>query len=177
MKNLILITSLGIFLLVSCGESKSKKIKSIESQREYLSANTDTLVFVEGKFKKEVESLNQDYLAFVDEYPEDSQASWFLYLAGNNFIKMKQFGDAISCYETVVATYPTDSLAPDCQFMLITIHEHYQYDLEKAKQNYEIFISKFPDHHLTEGLKMVLPFLGKEDLLLDSLLKQNAPIE
>ena len=53
--------------------------------------------------------------------------------------------------------------------MKITIYEQFKNDHKATKEHYNQFINRFPDHELTPGFQTLLPYIGREEVYLDSV--------
>lgn len=163
-KSVILL--LALFFLVSCGteddqdlyESAKENIKN----EEFVNALADfrKLVdnFPKSKFRAEVDfEIGKLYHGTVDK----------------NLTEEQSYKQAISYYESVYLNFPDDLNSPNALFMTAFLYANEIGNLDVAREKYELFIEKYPDHEMTASAKAELENLGvsAEEILQKKIVK------
>lgn len=163
-KSVILL--LALFFLVSCGteddqdlyESAKENIKN----EEFVNALADfrKLVdnFPKSKFRAEVDfEIGKLYHGTVDK----------------NLTEEQSYKQAISHYESVYLNFPDDLNSPNALFMTAFLYANEIGNLDVAREKYELFIEKYPDHEMTASAKAELENLGvsAEEILQKKIVK------
>ncbi len=129
-----------------------------------LEARYDTLVSGGGtpaQIDSARKSLIQAYLDHVDANPKDSMATSFLHRAAElRWVEPSESREAISLYDRLLSDYPESSRAAEALFMKAYVLNNSLKALEEAKQYYEEFIDKYPDHDLYSSAVRELENLG-----------------
>lgn len=114
------------------------------------------------------------YTAFADAYPADSLAPSYLLKAADVATNALLTDQAIALFDRIIKDYPDFKDVPICYFMRGQAYEqNQQYD--KAREAYNEFLSKYPDHYMAESTRQVLPMLGlSPEEMLQQVLANNA---
>ena len=152
----LLVFSLGLIILFSCSRSnKYAEIQKLESE-----LYSENFVFdAEGKAK--ASTLVQAYLTFTEEHPQDTAAPIYLFKAADLSMNLGDASRAINLYNKVIYAYPDFEKNPQCLFLMAFIYENYLQNYGKAKEVYELFLQKYPDHEFADDAQMSLQNLGK----------------
>jgi hypothetical protein len=158
----ILITVSVVLLLVSCGQSRDKMLARISKMDK-------GIMDMHPADTAKVTELISAYQAFAHKFPEDSLAPEFLYKAAGLCLSFSRSMKAMELYRAIRVDYPTWHKAPECLFMQGFIFENYIKDLVKANEIYNEFISKYPNHDLTDDAVNAIKYLGKplDDVIRD----------
>lgn len=151
-----------MFFIVGCG-AKQKSLDEISNlEKEMLN---DSVSFN----KERSEKILQLYTEFANEYPEHEKSSEYLFKAAEVANSLMISNEAIRLYNDFYQKYPDNSKAPICLFIQAFIYETQLNELNVAKEYYQNFLIKYPDHELAKDAKFSLENLGKsvEDLLKD----------
>jgi len=162
-----------LFLALASCTTENKKLsdKILKLEKELMSpgGQADTLKAGE---------LVRNYEAFVAQYPKDTLCPRYLQKAGEVSMNTGNALRSIEFFGRVGAEYPTYRKAAECLFMKAFVYETSLGDLEKAKETYQEFIAKYPNHGFADDAKAMLQNLGKspEDLMKEFDAK-NATVE
>ena len=171
MKNII-IGLIAISILGSCTSSETSSKKSKES---YI-ALIDSLEGVrKGYFENNqlppktsaLESV-QAYEFFVADYPEDEKAAEYLFESAKRYeIDLLDYNNAIRLYKEVYDKYPKYEHHKMALFHIGNAY-HSSGDSEKAKEHFNDFKTKYPDHDFAddaEGMINIIDMGGEEEFL------------
>jgi tetratricopeptide (TPR) repeat protein len=87
---------------------------------------------------------------------------------------MNQYDKSIDHLNKIITAYPQSAEAPKSLFKIGFTYENMIKDITKARQNYEEFLKKYPNHELALSVSVSLEHLGESDEeLLDRLLKKS----
>ena len=79
---------------------------------------------------------------------------------GFHLTEDQSFKQAISYYESVYNNFPEDSNAPNAMFMSAFLYANELENLEMARERYELFMQKYPDHEMAASAQAELDNLG-----------------
>ena len=99
--------------------------------------------------------------AFVLVNPNDKESPNLLFNAAEIAKTVGTYNKALSLYDWIINNYPTDKQAPTSQFLKAFILEDNLKNIDAARENYELFIENYPDHHFADDAKFSLDNLGK----------------
>jgi len=116
---------------------------------------------------KNIKSSLENLENLIKHYPDNALAPKAQYLIGDIYMNdLRYFDAAIVAYGQVVKNYDSSSDSPKAQFMIGYIYANPQFgdvqDLEKAKESYETFLQKYPDHELAPSVQFEMDNLGKD---------------
>ena len=154
-KNLLVVVATISILVSSCSDKKNKMQIKIDSAEQKLKQENNAI-----PDKKKAADVIHLYLAFADEYPEDSLTAEYLFRAADITNGIKQPDQAIVLFERV-HTFKNSSKAPIALFLQGFISETELHNLSKAKLYYEQFLREYPNHKLASDVQMTITNLGK----------------
>ncbi|MCK4664825.1 MAG: tetratricopeptide repeat protein [Bacteroidales bacterium] len=111
--------------------------------------------------RKLVTDILIEYTNFVKHYPTDSVAANYLFKAGELAMNMNLGSQAITYFNKIQNKYPEFNKYPYCIFLQAFVYDSQLNNLEKAKEYYEFFIKKYPEHELVNDAKASIENLGK----------------
>ena len=82
---------------------------------------------------------------------------------------LRDFNNAINAYSSVVDKFSGTDQEAQAQFMIGYIYANILGDKLKAKENYNYFLAKYPNHELAPSVKFELDYLGKDINEIDVL--------
>ncbi len=130
--------------------------EEIRKMEETLSANAMTL-----ETKSAFELLDK-YESYVNHYPQDTSAGTYLFKAGELAMAVKAPKQALFYLQKLQQNYPRHPQVPYSIFLQAFIYETQVNDLAKAREYYEQFIARYPDHPLTDDARVSIDMLGKD---------------
>ena len=159
----VIIISLTFF---TCSKTSDKDYMKMASEKEK-----------EGKIS---EALS-DYSKLVAEYPESElaseaiikQASLYHENKVKNISRKEALTKAAELFISVSEKYPENEKAPSSLFMAGFIYANEIMDFNKAKEVYNLFLKKYPEHELSSSAKEELNNMG---LTPDEILKKKISI-
>lgn len=111
--------------------------------------------------KKEAANMIQYYVKFVDTYPKDEKSAEFLFKAADISINVFHSQHTVKLFDRVITEYPNYEKAPQALFLKAFTYENYLNKMELAKKNYQLFLSKYPEHSFANDAQVSLNNLGK----------------
>lgn len=151
-------------MVVACGPSREERIEQIEDFEDSifeLAIAADTAT---------ADELTDMYIAFADKYPADTLTPQFLLKAAEVQSNVLHTERAIELFDRVIEDYPDFEDVPICYFLKGKAYEdNSQYD--EAKQAYQTFVDKYPDHYMAEQTRHIISRVGMspEEMLADIL--------
>src|SRR5262249_1075877 len=155
---LLLIAALLSSFLFSCkpeSERAADKIK--ETEKQLVNDSTRTLN------RQLAEEQLKAYVSFIEKFPEDSRCEEFLYKAAELSNSMGQTAAALEYYHTFSEKYPQSEKTPYALFLQAFIYENQLKNLDRAKELYSDFLSKYPTHELAKDARFSIDNLGKSE--------------
>ncbi len=111
--------------------------------------------------KKEAANIIHQYVKYVDQHPKDSISPYYLFKAADVSINTFHSYSSIELFNRLLSEYPDFEKAPQALFLKAFTFENYLLQLDSAKSEYELFLSKYPNHAFANDAQMSLDNLGK----------------
>lgn len=149
-------------LLAACSQQGPDK-NSKERLRTAVRSLKDSLGEAESqqKARKHATKLARKAGTYTDTYPDDTLTPEYLYLLGDvHFRYLQNAETALSCLKELQQKYPDHQKAPFALFTQGFFYEQLSNN-QKAKQQYQKFLKKYPDHKLSEDVRLSIKSLGK----------------
>ncbi len=102
------------------------------------------------------------YIEFADKFQDDSSSGTYLFKAGDMAFRIRQPQQALELFGRV-QRYPANAKAAVALFLQGFINETELNDKVKAKEYYESFLQKYPNHELAKDVRITIQNLGKSD--------------
>lgn len=174
MKKTHIISIIILLFFVSCQQKttineKNTLLEQIK-QSEQKSFNDSTLSYN----KKETLNTINLYQKFIEQNPEDSLSTAFLYQCAQLSKSIDLYGEAIHNFKVFIERYPNNKNTPKAMFLIGLIYENDIKNKEEAKKAYQDFIEKYPNDELTDDAQTLLQYLSLSDEeLLNVLIEKN----
>ncbi|NTV82837.1 MAG: tetratricopeptide repeat protein [Bacteroidales bacterium] len=152
---LFLISILLTFTLIQCSPDPKAKIQSLE---EKMGAADFTL---DDTGMKIADELIQAYLSYEEKHKDSPEAPDYLYKAADLSLNINKSKQSLDLYNRIIYQYPDYKKVPECLFLMGYIYENYFQELGKAKEIYESFLAKYPNHDFADDAKVSIENLGK----------------
>lgn len=158
MRNLlILIAAMCVFMASSCGkkEKLSEQINlQLDSISHSLAVNADA---------KQLDRLMVNINDFISKYPGDSLASKYLFEEARIYQSRGEYKKAITVLDRLLKDFPTANECGMSVFMEGFIYANLLNDYTKAKERYELYLSKYGNENkkMAHDVKLELDNLGK----------------
>ena len=110
----------------------------------------------------------QQIKMLANRYPKDVEVPKLLSTAAELCRGIDEVNEALALYGQVYSSYPNHPLAPPALFIQGFILETELDQKEKAKENYQNFLKRFPDHEFVEIVQSNLASIDKSP---DELMK------
>jgi tetratricopeptide (TPR) repeat protein len=155
MKYILLLTTLITF--VSCTQPQVKYRNKIEEAEKAIMADSSM-----SPDRAKANDLIKLYIDFADRFQDDSSAGTYLFKAGDIAFRIREPQKALELFGRV-QRYPANAKAAVALFLQGFINETELNDKVKAKEYYESFLQKYPNHELSKDVRITIQNLGKSD--------------
>lgn len=156
--------------LSACKQSKEDAIEEIKSaQLELGSKNIDYRLAEDS-----IQNIVNLYVDFANNFPDDSLAPEYLFKAAEIQRNFQKYDKALYLLDQAYQKYAEHYRAPYCLFVMGLIYQDDLKDLEKAKEKYDWFLQKFPDHEFADDTQFLLDNLDKSDEEILRMLEKKA---
>jgi TolA-binding protein len=142
-----------VITIISCGTPDDQDL--YESAKE----NIDNEEYIDAL---------ADFRKLVDNFPKSKYRAEVYFELGKlyhgkidkNLSEEDSYRQAIKYYESVYTNFPDDPNAPNALFMTSFLYANELGDLDSARDSYEMFLSKYPQHEMAASAKAELDNLG-----------------
>jgi tetratricopeptide (TPR) repeat protein len=162
-KNLLLMLMM-VAAIAACAPAIENDKANITTIEDELFSSDDGFVDKEKAFE-----LVDLYVAFADNYPQDSLAVEYLFKGAEFCLNLGEGQRSIDLYDRVILEYPDFRKVPECMFLKGYVFENYLGDLEQARLIYTLFLQKYPDNEFADDAEISIQNLGKTP---EELIKQ-----
>jgi outer membrane protein assembly factor BamD (BamD/ComL family) len=87
-----------------------------------------------------------------------------LYTQAQDFSEKGDFQSAIKTYQELLKLYPESARAYKAQFLIAFVYSENLKNKEKAKENYQIMLDKYPNCDLTDDARYMLQSMENDSL-------------
>lgn len=174
MKKIVLLLVAVICCVYACNssgqakgpEEKAKLEDSIQAMHTAIIQQKD--VNKDTQTAKDLVSKSQ---LFAEQYPQDSMTAIYLFRAADVSRGLGDYELAINLWGQVNREYSNFKRAPDALFLQGFTYDRDLKDAAKAKQYYQQFLEKYPDHTLVKDASLMLQYL-ESDKTPEELIKE-----
>lgn len=152
---LLLLVLIGGISVRCSNNGPQAKIKSLEQK-----ISADDFTFDEQGMQV-TDELIKAYLDYAENHKDSPEAPEYLYKAADLSLNTNKSKQALDLYNRIIYQYPDYKKTPECLFLVGYIYENYMQDYGKAKQVYEEFLQKYPNHEFADDAKISIENLGK----------------
>ncbi len=157
----------SLILMVSCASNSEKK-KVLDRI-----AASEAKIFGDKNATIPNETIGmemiQAYTDYANAWPTDTISAEYLFKGAEIAMSMNKSGMAIEYYNRILLSYPDFGKRPYCIFLQAFILENQMNLPEQAKERYQEFIDKYPDHVLAKDAAASINNMGKP---LEELIKE-----
>ncbi len=160
----LFVTVLLILSIAACKNSNNKtQISEKEKAIQEISSSEEVLFSELEPDKEKATAMIEQYLTFVDSYPEDTICAEYLFKASEIAMNFNQPHNSIRYLTQIETSYPDYSKYPTCIFMKGFIYHYEIQDLEKAREYYQRYIDNYPEHTFVKDAEGALMFMSLND--------------
>ncbi len=170
---------IALFLMNACQSGNSGQKAKEPNRSELLESiqQQENQLFGEIKQNPDLEAsktLKDSYLSFAQSFPKDSLSPELMFRAADLSIYLKQYGEGISIYESILRKYPEYVRAPECMFLTAWVYDEHLRKFDLAKEKYEAFIKAYPESSFREAAEISIKHLGKSpEEIMQEILKKD----
>lgn len=118
------------------------------------------------------------YRKYQNSFPADTISAQYLFRAAQLAQSIKEFNTSIQLYDSLMEIYPDNYRTPEALFLKAFVFDNSLQRYESARECYNLFLTKYPEHHLADDAVQSLEFLGKtNEEILEMLLKRQSQQE
>jgi tetratricopeptide (TPR) repeat protein len=162
----VLIILAGI--TVQCSNDPKSRIKELEKK---IGSENFTL---DEKGKQLADELVRAYTSYAESHKDSPEAPDYMYSAADLSLNIGKSKEALDLYNQIIFEYPDYVKAPECLFLIGYIYENYFGEYGKARDIYESFLKKYPDHDFADDARISIENLGKSpEELIKSFEEKN----
>jgi TolA-binding protein len=168
-----ILRSFGILIIlasitIQCSNDPKSKIKDLEKQ---IGSEKFTL---DEKGMQVANELVKEYIDYANSHKDSPEAPEYLYSAADMSLNIGKSKEALDLYNQIIYKYPDFAKAPECLFLVGYIYENYFQQYGKAKEIYESFLQKYPNHEFADDAKISIENMGKSpEELIKSFEEKN----
>ena len=156
MKRICLSLAIVALLFSACTNNKQGKIDKIRELESVVNSKADTVYNV-----AKAKELADAYIDFAVEFPDDTAAATCYYNAARILMNNLNPGKAVEYFDKVIKDYPDYRRVAECMFLEAFTYDNFLKDINKAKEGYNTFISKYPNHEYADDARSLIEMLGK----------------
>ena len=142
--------------LASCAFSAKKKAEAITALEESLKQSSKNHISDTAKVKE----LLADYEYYYTHYTKDSLTPIYLMRSGNFNRAIGLSEKAVKCYRTIYTDFPQYPRADMAMMLEGYTYENDLHNTAKAKESYELYLTKYPQGKMTADVHFLIDHLG-----------------
>jgi tetratricopeptide (TPR) repeat protein len=112
--------------------------------------------------------------AYALVFPKSESTPEYLFKAAEVAKSLRTFPKSLSLYDWIIDGYPAYEKTATALFLKGFIIENNLGDEEKAREVYNEFLQKYPDHELADDIAFLIENLGKSDEEILELIEQRS---
>jgi TolA-binding protein len=151
---LILLTVLTI-ILIQCKPDPKAKITALEAKI------ADENFKMDENGMQTANELVAAYIDYAENFKKSAEAPDYLFKAADISLNINKSREALDLYNRIIYQYPDFKKVPECLFLVAYIYENYEQNFGKAKEVYEMFIAKYPNHDFADDAAISIQNMGK----------------
>jgi len=151
---LILLSVLSA-ILIQCKPDPKARITALEEK--IASEN----FIMDDKGMQTASELVAAYTEYAEKFKDSPEAPDYLYKAADILLNINKSREALDLYNRIIYQYPNYKKVPECLFLVAYIYENYEQNFGKAKEVYEMFIAKYPNHDFADDAAISIQNMGK----------------
>lgn len=101
--------------------------------------------------------------AYAMGYPEKASSAQYLFNGAEVAKTLRSFNKSFALFDWILDKYPNHPKAPTSLFLKGFIMENEVKNIEGARELYNEFTSKYPNHELADDVQFLIDNLGKSD--------------
>jgi len=126
-----------------------------------------------GVNRKSAQSYVDACEAYALAYPGTTEAAEYLYKGTEVSRTLRTFSKSLSMYDWILDQYPDYEKAPTAMFLKGFIIENELKNNQLAKEVYNSFLAKYPEHQLRDDVQFLLDNVGKTDEEIMEMIENN----
>lgn len=153
---------LAILAFSSCKSGK-KPLSDQEKLKQEITEKEKELLGKEDADADIANEMIEKYVSYVDKYPKDVVNAEYLFKASEIAMNFERPEDAVSFLSRIEKNYPDFDKYATCIFLKGFVYDNYLNNVEKAREYYNLFIKKYPEHKLVKDAEAALQYLDIDD--------------
>ena len=159
-------------LFIRCSEDPKARIQALEKKMSEANFTLDE------KGMQTARELVNAYLDYAEKNKESAEAPDYLYKAADLSLNINESKQSLDLYNRIIYQYPGYKKVPECLFLMGYINENYFQELGRAKELYQSFLDKYPNHDFADDARISIENLGKSpEELIRSFEEKNRLVQ
>ncbi len=169
MKRIVFLLTMALCIIGCNSKNREKQLNSILEYEKKLELETTLIDPLIGQ------ELITMYVQFASDFPKDTLAPMYWLKASDVAANINRTDLSIRYLDTIIFMYPNYEKIGECYFMKGFVYETVGQNAEKAREAYNVFLEKFPNHPLAHDTRIIMQNLGlSNEELIEKILRQNA---
>ena len=141
-----------------CGNKAGKEKARIDAlEKEFYTADPE----MNAETLKKGETLLAAYLDYTGMFKDSSSAPVYMFKAAELALGLNKVQQSLELFNRIIYQYPDFEKVPESLFLMGFIYENNLQNFGKAKEIYENFLQRFPDHEFADDAALSIQNLGK----------------
>jgi outer membrane protein assembly factor BamD (BamD/ComL family) len=146
-----------ILFFCECKNSEEKAMEEVKKVEAKLYGDEKDFKFDEALARDAINT----YKDYAEKNPESKQSPEMLLKAADLHRALKEYPQAVEIYKKIETAYPDFEKLPHIIFLQGFVYENEMHRLAEAKERYDYFLQKYPEHELANDVRFSLQNLGK----------------
>ncbi|MBK7443690.1 MAG: tetratricopeptide repeat protein [Bacteroidetes bacterium] len=173
MKKYFAVLTVMVMVLTTACDKKGKELKEIDEMATQMDSVLKANPVLGVEQKVEAEQLIDEYLEFVNQYPNDSLSIEFLMKSAMLYHVMPDYGKELAVLERLVAQYPESPAAPQALAIGARVSEDNLRNYEQARVYLKQIQEKYPESPYSVNIDLQVEYVGDAEGLLEAIMERT----
>ncbi len=160
-------------VLTTACDKKGKELKEIDEMANQMDSVLKANAVLGVEQKVAAEKLIDEYLEFVNQYPNDSLSIEFLMKSAMLYHVMPDYGKELAVLERLVAQYPESPAAPQALAISARVSEDNLRNFEQARVYLKQIQEKYPESPYSVNIDLQVEYVGDAEGLLEAIMERT----
>ncbi len=173
MKKYFAVLTVILMVLTTACDKKGKELKEIDEMATQMDSVLKANAVLGVEQKVAAEKLIDEYLEFVNQYPNDSLSIEFLMKSAMLYHVMPDYGKELAVLERLVAQYPESPAAPQALAISARVSEDNLRNFEQARVYLKQIQEKYPESPYSVNIDLQVEYVGDAEGLLEAIMERT----
>lgn len=173
MKKYFAVLTVMVMVLTTACDKKGKELKEIDEMATQMDSVLKANPVLGVEQKVAAEQLIDEYLEFVNQYPNDSLSIEFLMKSAMLYHVMPDYGKELAVLERLVAQYPESPAAPQALAIGARVSEDNLRNYEQARVYLKQIQEKYPESPYSVNIDLQVEYVGDAEGLLEAIMERT----